>query len=50
MKGWQFAFEVDFTTLDAPPKTSEHHTVKKSMDHPGDYTIKRLFLDFKSGY
>ncbi|CAP79540.1 hypothetical protein DTO013E5_9688 [Penicillium roqueforti] len=45
---WRFAFEVDYTTLDVPSDTTEHQEAKKQMNQPGDYSIKRLFLDFKT--
>ncbi|KAK9437401.1 hypothetical protein VB005_08390 [Metarhizium brunneum] len=48
MDKWRFAFDVDFTTLQVPPQTQEHEEVKKKLKQLGDYSIKRLFLDFKT--
>lgn len=48
LAGWRFAFEVDYTTLDVPSDTTEHREAKRQMNQPGNYSIKRLFLDFKS--
>jgi hypothetical protein len=48
MKDWKFAFEVDFSTLDVPPSSEEHKQAKERLNQPGDYSISRLFLDFKS--
>lgn len=45
--GWKFAFEVDFHKLDVP-QGDEHDKVVKRLNQPGDYSIKRLFIDFSS--
>ncbi|PKY06357.1 hypothetical protein P168DRAFT_279802 [Aspergillus campestris IBT 28561] len=45
---WRFAFDVDFGSIDVPSNTSEYQDLKKKLSHPGEYDIRRLFLDFKT--
>lgn len=44
--GWVFAFDVDYAILDVPRNSSEYKEVQKIANQPGDYSIKRLYLDF----
>lgn len=50
ISGWRFAFNVDYGLIDVPSNTSEYQDLKKKFNHPGEYDIRRLFIDFKSEF
>jgi hypothetical protein len=46
MTDWVFAFAVNMGSAEVTQGTDEYDQAASALNQPGDYSIKRLYLDF----